>query len=84
MEACRCCNGAADGAAPPSPARLDGGGAMAVMAAAMVREGCGNGGCQRDVAAVDVVLFWFAGSVVDAVVLFLQSGACWCRDEARP
>jgi len=43
MEACGCCNGAAESAAPPSPARLDGGGAMAVMVAAMVREGCGNG-----------------------------------------
>jgi len=84
MEACGCCNGAADGVAPPSPVRLDGGGAMAAMAAAMVRKGCGNGGCQRGVAAMDVVLFWFAGSVADAVVLLLQSGACWCRDEARP
>ena len=30
----RCNDGAADGRAPPSPARLDGGGAMAAMAGA--------------------------------------------------
>jgi len=48
---------------------------MAAMAAAMVREGCGNGGCQRGVTAMDVVLFWFAGSVADAMVLLLRSGA---------
>ncbi|QCD89508.1 hypothetical protein DEO72_LG4g454 [Vigna unguiculata] len=50
----------------------------------MVREGYGNGGCQQGVAAMDVVLFWFTGSVADAVVHLLRSGARWCRDEARP
>ena len=32
----------------------------------------------------DLVLFWFAGSVADAVVLLVRSGARWCRDEPRP
>jgi len=57
---------------------------MAAMAVGMVREGCRNGGCQRGVTAMDVVLFWFAGSVADAMVLLLRSGACCYMDEARP
>jgi len=40
--------------------------------------------CDGSAAGFDAALFWFAGSVADAVVLLLRCGAHWCRDEARP